>query len=79
MCREQRRVISVDKQTKTIHVSRRNIISNESSLKTICKVDRPMGNTQDVYLLEEINIDVDTDCDLQELTELLPIVIKALK
>ena len=30
MCREQCRVISVDETTKTIHESRRNIISNES-------------------------------------------------
>ena len=66
----------VDEQTKTNHVFRRNIISNESPLKKICKVDGPMGNTQDVYL---ININVDTDCDLQELTELLPSVEKALK
>ena len=79
MCREQGRVISVDEQTNTIHVSRRNINSNESPLKKICKVDGPVSNTEDVNLSEEINIDVDTDCDLQELTELLPSVVKSLK
>lgn len=86
LCSEQCRTITINKERETIHVSKPNIVPNESPLKKIVKVtdttnkeiDASTSSNSENEKIEMTRIDTN-ESSYQDIVSLLPQVMQTLK